>query len=132
MENLQNMEFIGQLSIGIFLSIVFLQSGLDKVFDWKGNLSWLRGHFKDSLLSNLVTPMLAVVTIMEVATGAFAICGSFCLLFCNDGGCIYIGILLSLASLLMLLFGQRMAKDYDGARTLVIYFGVSLIGLLFF
>ncbi len=34
-----------EILILIFLIIVFLQSGIDKVFDWKGNLSWLKEHF---------------------------------------------------------------------------------------
>ena len=34
-----------------FLAILFLQSGLDKVFDWKVNLEWLKGHFADSILA---------------------------------------------------------------------------------
>ena len=132
MEHFQDFEFVGQLSVGIFLAIVFLQSGLDKVFDWKGNLSWLKGHFANSPLTGFVAPMLGIVTIMEIVTGAFALCGIVCLLWCNDGNCIYYGVLLSLASLLMLLFGQRLAKDYDGAKTIAIYFAVSLIGLMFF
>ena len=39
-----------QILIAIFLSIAFLQSGLDKVTDRKGNLEFLNIHFGDSLL----------------------------------------------------------------------------------
>jgi hypothetical protein len=28
------------------VAILFIQSGLDKVFDWAGNLGWLKGHFE--------------------------------------------------------------------------------------
>jgi hypothetical protein len=34
----------------------------------------------------------------------------------------FYGAVFSCITLLMLLFGQRLAKDYDGARTIVIYF----------
>jgi hypothetical protein len=34
----------------------------------------------------------------------------------------FYGAILSCITLLLLLFGQRIAKDYDGARTIVIYF----------
>jgi hypothetical protein len=34
----------------------------------------------------------------------------------------YYGAIISCVTLLFLLFGQRLAKDYDGARTIVIYF----------
>ena len=39
-----------QSLIGIFISIALLQSGMDKVFDYKGNLSWLTDHFSNSIL----------------------------------------------------------------------------------
>jgi len=44
-------------------------------------------------------------------------------LYVNEGRTFgfYAGIF-SCITLLMLLFGQRLAKDYDGARTIVIYF----------
>jgi len=130
MEFLKDPMAIGQLSIGLFIAIVFLQSGLDKVLDWKGNLSWLKDHFKNTFFAGAVTPMLAIVTIAEIAAGAMAVCGIYCLLFCQDATCIQYAVALSLASLLMLLFGQRVAKDYDGAKTIVIYFGVMLLSLL--
>ena len=38
----------------IMLSILFIQSGLDKVFDWKGNLEWLNGHFSKTFLGGFV------------------------------------------------------------------------------
>lgn len=132
MEVFSNPNSIGQLAIAFFIAIVFLQSGLDKIIDWKGNLSWLKGHFKDSILSGLVLPMLVVVTISEVIAGLVALCGIYCLFFCNDSSCILYSIIIAIASLLMLLFGQRIAKDYDGAKTIAIYLGVTVLGLLFF
>ncbi len=123
---------IGQFSIAVFIAIVFLQSGIDKVIDWKGNLSWLKGHFAKSPLAGTVTPMLAVVAIAEIATGLMALCGIYCIVACKDATCIKYAIGLGLLSLLMLLFGQRIAKDYDGAKTIVVYFGVLLISLLLF
>jgi hypothetical protein len=40
-----------------------------------------------------------------------------------------LGILLSMLALLMLFFGQRMAKDYAGAAGLVPYFLVAVLSL---
>jgi len=109
---------IGQFSIAVFIAIVFLQSGIDKVIDWKGNLSWLKGHFAKSPLAGTVTPMLAVVAIAEIATGLMALCGIYCIVACKDATCIKYAI--------------GIAKDYDGAKTIVVYFGVLLISLLLF
>ena len=35
-----------------FLAITFLQSGLDKIMDWNGNVSWLKSHFSQTILKN--------------------------------------------------------------------------------
>jgi hypothetical protein len=40
-----------------------------------------------------------------------------------------LGIELSAISLIFLLIGQRLAKDYAGAMTLAVYFIVSIMGL---
>jgi len=42
----------------------------------------------------------------------------------------FYGAILSCISLLMLLFGQRMAKDYAGAMTIAVYF-IPAIFLVF-
>ena len=55
--------------IGIFISIALLQSGIDKVLDRKGNLSWLSDHFSDSILNKNVPLLLLIVTIIELLSG---------------------------------------------------------------
>ena len=132
MEILKDPNTIGQIAIVVFLSVVFLQSSLDKIFDWRGNHDWLKGHFSQSLLASVVIPMLLLITLIELATGVMALVGIFCLIFCTDGSYALIAVCLSLLAYLMLIFGQRIAKDYDGARTIAIYFGVSLLSLHFF
>ena len=37
------------LFAGLLVAILFIQSGLDKGFDWKGNLEWLTGHFFENV-----------------------------------------------------------------------------------
>ena len=59
----------------IMLGILFIQSGLDKVFDWKGNLEWLNGHFSKTFLGSFVPVLLATITVMELATGLLSAIG---------------------------------------------------------
>ena len=133
MEIIENTEMWVHLALGLFVAIVFLQSGIDKIVDRRGNLEWLKGHFSKTFLSSMVPIMLTVVTLFEMAAGLIALCGIYCLLFCDDEDyCIKYSLILSLFTLLMLLFGQRIAKDYEGAKTIVIYIGVCLLGLMFF
>lgn len=105
-----------------FLAITFIQSGYDKVTDWKGNLEWLKGHFSKTVIKNMVPQSLLLILVLEVLAGAFAVIGII-EIFVNGGDQFpMLAGILSGITLLFLLLGQRMAKDYDGARTIVIYF----------
>ena len=53
MPNIDSLFLIQVFAVS-FLAILFLQSGLDKVFDWKGNLEWLKGHFAKSILAGMI------------------------------------------------------------------------------
>ncbi len=113
-----------------FLAITFLQSGVDKISDWKGNISWLNGHFSKTFLKNIVSPMLSIVLILEVIAGAFCVIGAIQLMLQGTSNFFaFWGIVLSCKVLLMFLFGQRVAKDYAGAFTIVGYFIVAAFGL---
>ncbi|MFE8596233.1 DoxX family protein [Archangium gephyra] len=119
-----------QVLCALFLAITFLQSGLDKVIDWKGNLGWLTGHFAKSPLRGVVPPMLATITLMELAAGAVSAVGVVLLVLSGGTRVAMWGAALSGLSFVALFFGQRMAKDYAGAGGLVPYFLVTLVALL--
>lgn len=107
------------------LAVLFLQSGLDKVLDFKGNLAWLNGHFANSMFKNSVSPLLLIITILEVFAGvAAAIAAILFAIQSESEFATLTGILGAASSLLSLLFlfiGQRIAKDYAGAGGLVPY-----------
>ena len=113
----------------LLLAITFLQSGLDKVIDWKGNLGWLTGHFSKTPLRGMVAPMLATLTLLELAAGAASAAGLVFLVLSGATRVAVWGAALSGLSFVALFFGQRMAKDYAGAATLVPYFLLALSAL---
>ncbi len=119
-----------QTLCALFFAITFLQSSLDKVFDWKGNLGWLTGHFSKSPLRGVVTPMLATLTLLEMAAGAVSAAGVVALVLTGSPRVAVWGAALSGLSFVALFFGQRMAKDYAGASALVPYFLLSIVALL--
>lgn len=106
----------------VFLALTFIQSGYDKVMDWNGNLSWLKEHFAQTSLRNRVPLALFHVLVMELLSGILCVVGVLELWLSNNRIFGFYGAVFSCITLLMLLFGQRLAKDYDGARTIVIYF----------
>lgn len=115
------------LFCGLFVSVLFIQSGLDKILDWKGNLGWLKGHFSETFLAGIVPMMLGVITVMELATGALAAVGSVYLLVAGTSQILFVSSVVGAASLTALFFGQRIAKDYPGAAVLVPYFLLLLV-----
>ncbi|HTK26020.1 MAG TPA: hypothetical protein VL327_05640 [Pyrinomonadaceae bacterium] len=115
------------LFAALLVSILFIQSGLDKVFDWRGNLEWLNGHFSKTVLSGMVPMMLGTVTLMELATGFLSAIGIIYLLATGSLLLIFIASIIGTTSITALFFGQRVAKDYPGAAILVPYFILMLI-----
>lgn len=113
----------------VFTVITFLQSGLDKMTDWKGNHGWLTGHFKDTFMGGMVPLLLGIILILELITGLLAVTGIFTLWINEDFTLSQWALGLASLTLLMLLFGQRVAKDYAGAFTIVGYFIVVIFGL---
>lgn len=114
----------------LFVTILFIQSGLDKVFDWKGNLEWLTGHFSKTFLSRFVWIMLAKITVAELATGFLAAAGIIYFFAAGSTLLIFYASTLGAASITALFFGQRVANDYAGAAVLVPYF-ILLIGMMY-
>lgn len=111
----------------LFLAILFIQSGLDKVFDWKGNLGWLTGHFEKTFIGGMVPVMLGTLTVIELATGVLSATGLIYFLVTGSTVLIFWAAVIGAASFCALFFGQRLAKDYPGAAVLVPYFLLSLV-----
>jgi putative oxidoreductase len=110
----------------MLLAILFLQSGLDKVFQFSDNLHWLKGHFSKTLLRHHVKAMLVTITITEVLTGVMALVGVGQIAVNPDARAsttfAMYGAQLATIDILLLFFGQRIAKDYAGAAALIPYF----------
>lgn len=118
-----------ELLILIFVLITFLQSGIDKASDWNGNTGWLKDHFSGTFLSGMVPLMVGIIMIIEIITGIVALIGIWQILSDNDASMALYACILACITLLMLLFGQRVAKDYAGAFTLTGYFIVCMFGV---
>jgi uncharacterized membrane protein YphA (DoxX/SURF4 family) len=114
---------------GIFFSILFIQSALDKVFNWSSELAFNKEHFSKSFMKPLVGFMFPVLTLMELSSGILSVCGLVCILMGQSTRVAFYGSSLCALTLITLFFGQRVAKDYGGAQSLVSYFILSMIGV---
>jgi hypothetical protein len=113
----------------VFLGVTFLQSSYDKIFYWKDNVEWLKEHFAATPLKNCVPLALFHILILELISTVLCIVGAI-ELFLNSGRLFgYYGAVFSSITLIMLSVGQRLAKDYEGARSIVIYFIPALMAV---
>jgi putative oxidoreductase len=113
----------------LFLTVTFIQSGLDKLLDWKGNLSFITEHFQNSPLKNSVPLLLAVILILEIIAGLLMSFGIYQLFTSGAKEIALLGTELSAIVLIFLLIGQRLAKDYAGAMSLAVYFIITVLGV---
>jgi hypothetical protein len=132
MQNLHtaaNALFLLQILVSAFLSILFLQSGIDKIVDRRGNLDWLKGHFAKSPLAGMVPLMVLAITILEISAGGLSAIGCVLIILSHDTTAAFYGAVIAAMSILTLFFGQRLAKDYAGAAILVPYFLLTLVAI---
>lgn len=122
--------YLLQVLCSAFFAILFLQSGIDKIIDRRGNLEWLTGHFAKSPMAGMVGVLLGITTLLELSAGVLSAVGCAMVLIAHDSTLAFYGAALSGVALLALFFGQRMAKDYPGAAALVPYFLVVIAALI--
>ena len=113
----------------IFLIITFIQSGIDKLLDWNGNVSFIKEHFKNSPLKNTVPLLLGIILIIEIIAGILMSIGVYELYTSESKEIALLGVALSAIALIFLLIGQRLAKDYAGAMSLAVYFIITMGGV---
>jgi uncharacterized membrane protein YphA (DoxX/SURF4 family) len=121
-----NIEYILVL---VLLAVTFIQSAYDKIMYWRDNLGWLKGHFANTPIKNMVPQSLGLILVLELLSGILCIAGCVELIIRNERQLGLYGAVTSCITLIFLLTGQRMAKDYDGARTIVIYFIPAILAV---
>lgn len=112
-----------------FLSITFVLSAIEKLTDWQGTIAYIKIQFKNSPLKKQVPILVAIVLITEIAASILMFVGIYNLYTSEIKEIASLGIALSALSLLFLLIGQRLAKDYPGAMSLGVYYLICLFGL---
>lgn len=114
-------QWVAQTLASAFLAILFLQSGLDKVLDWKGNKEYVAGFFAKTPLRRFTTFMLFNITVLEVLAGVVSAAGCLTVLLTQNSTIAFAGAVLAGLNVVSLFFGQRIAKDYAGAAGMVPY-----------
>ncbi|MDQ7947356.1 MAG: DoxX family membrane protein, partial [Pedobacter sp.] len=89
-----------QLIVGFFFSILFLQSGFDKVFDYAGNKGYIKSVFEPTFLKGASTLLFIAIVLLEVAAGLLSAIGTVYYFFTHESALLVLGLQLSALSLL--------------------------------
>ncbi|MCL7762040.1 DoxX family protein [Polaribacter sp. Z014] len=122
-------EYPTEVLILLFLIITYLISAFEKISDWKGSVNYIESHFKNSPLKNKVSFLLTILFITEIIASILMIIGVYQIYIFQIKEIALLGIELSAVSIIFMLIGQRLAKDYPGAMSLGVYFIITLCGV---
>ncbi|WP_299059294.1 DoxX family protein [uncultured Polaribacter sp.] len=118
-----------EILILLFLIVTYVISAYEKISDWKGSVSYIKIHFKNSPLKSCVPFLLGILFILEIVASVLMMVGVYQLYTSTIKEIALLGITLSAMSIIFMLIGQRLAKDYAGAMSLGVYFIITICGV---
>src|SRR6266581_8590063 len=92
--------YLMQTVTAAFLAILFLQSGIYKIVDRRGNLEWLKGHFAKSPLAGMVPLLLGMLTVVEVSAGVLSGIGFLALILAHNPAIAFYGAVVSAVAII--------------------------------
>ncbi len=125
------MNNAASILILVFFAVTFIQSAYDKIFYWQNNFNWMNGVFSKTILKNFMPLVFNTLIVLELLAGILSCIGIVQLIINGDRTFGFYGAIFSSISLICLLFGQRLVRDYDGARTIAIYFVPAILAVYF-
>tara|TARA_R110002051_G_scaffold4229_5_gene22755 strand:- start:90516 stop:90914 length:399 start_codon:yes stop_codon:yes gene_type:complete len=125
-------SYAAELLILLFILLTFAFSAVEKMLDVKGQVVWLKEHMKGTFLVPIMPLLLGVLIVLDIVVSILSILAVYYLLQFQEKTMGLYSCILAAITLLLLLFGQRMAKDFQGAFTIVGYFMVVLFGVWLF
>lgn len=121
--------FTAQIFILIYLIITFAYSAFEKILQWKASVVYYTEHFKETFLKNSMPFLIKLVIVIEIIAVIVCLIGLINLLFYHEEQLAFYGLILMAITLIGLMFGQRIAKDYAGAMNITVYFILTVIGI---
>ncbi len=118
---------VGLLSLSLIITFVFSLG--EKLLDITSYKNWLKEHFKNTFVLPYISILFYLVITLELISSVLLINGLYELIRFENFQVLYQGSIASFFTLLILLIGQRIAKDYQSSANLMIYILVCLTSL---
>ncbi|WP_372472918.1 DoxX family protein [Capnocytophaga sp. ARDL2] len=124
-------EILFPFTFVLFIMITYGFSFFEKIFNFSDTLGWMKVHFEKTPIKSLIPIGLVVLLIGELITFLLSIYAFHSLFYFDQNDSIEWMMVANIFCLLLMLIGQRFAKDFDGARTIVIYLIPSLLAMIY-
>ena len=115
--------------VAVVLLITYMASFIEKLTDWNGTLTYYDGHFNNTIIQKILRPSIILVLILEFLCCLILIAGIIYNLTIGDIRHLQGAFYLSFINLTILLIGQRIAQDYQGSTSLIVYLILNIIGI---
>jgi len=113
----------------LFLFITFSISVIEKFADLRGTFAYMTAIFEKTLFAAISKVLIWVLISLEIVTLFFLSIGLFQLVFEQAKENAIYGSILASLTIISMLIGQRVAKDYVGATSLTVYFLASITAI---
>lgn len=115
----------------LFFVVTYAFSAFEKLADWKGTVAYYNDLFKDTFVDYWIPSTLGFVILLEIIILIGLLYGGYQFIESGSTNTLYFSYIISAFLLLIFLIGQRILKDYDGAKNIAIYLIFNIIGLYF-
>ena len=127
---IENDYSIPEILILLYIIITFGFSVIEKAMNWDGSKAYYKNHFKNTFLKYSIPFLLLLVVVIEFIVVFTGVAGMFSLIVFHEKSFAFLSLAIAAVTLIGLMFGQRIAKDYKGAMLITVYFILTVFGLL--
>jgi hypothetical protein len=118
-----------QILIVLFFCITYFFSVFDKLINWKETTTFYNNHFQKTFIKKNIPLVLFIILLIEIIALITLLFGLYFIVIKSNFLFAKIGLEISAFTLLLFLIGQRLAKDYQGAMNLTVYFILNIFGI---
>lgn len=120
-----------EIIIVLFFIVTYAFSAFEKLLNWKGTLNYYNNLFKDTFVDYWIPSTIGSIILLEIIVLIGLLYGGYQFIQFENVNTLYFSYILSAFLLLVFLIGQRILKDYNGAKNIAIYLIFNVLGLFF-
>lgn len=115
--------------VAIILLITYSASFIEKLKNWNGTLTYYHKHFEKTIIQKFLRSGIILVILLELFCVLTITSGIYLNQYSGDTSFLEIGFYSSFILLSILLIGQRIAQDYQGSTSLIVYILLNIFGI---